>query len=123
MPSKYGKEFAVPKEFPSVLKAFTREVLRSQPDNIYEFGAVYFTELVDQQNAAAHGGGSTRLSTEEIHDLLTNLFHVELRRGHACSVDRYAAARGTAQKFGREWYQTLPGASATRNRDAPEGPI
>lgn len=74
MPSKYGKEFAVPKEFPSVLKAFTREVLRSQPDNIYEFGAVYFTELVDQQNAAAHGGGSTRLSTEEIHDLLTNLF-------------------------------------------------
>jgi len=26
MPSKYGKQYAVPKEFPSVLKSFTREV-------------------------------------------------------------------------------------------------
>ena len=31
MPSKYGKQYAVPKEFPSVLKSFTREVLRAQP--------------------------------------------------------------------------------------------
>ena len=74
MPSKYGKEFAVPKEFPSVLKAFTREVLRSQPDNIYEFGATYFTELMAQADAAVQGGGSARLSTEEIHELLFNLF-------------------------------------------------
>ena len=53
MPSKYGKEYAVPKEFPSVLKSFTREVLRAQPGNIYEFGAKYFTELLDQKEAAA----------------------------------------------------------------------
>jgi len=43
MVSKYGKDFTVPKDFPSVLKAFTREVLRSQPGNIYEFGAAYFS--------------------------------------------------------------------------------
>ena len=75
MPSKYGKEFAVPKEFPSVLKAFTREVLRSQPSNIYEFGAEYFTELVSQADAAAAGGGGMReLSSEELAELLSGLF-------------------------------------------------
>ena len=73
--AKYGKEFAVPKEFPSVLKAFTREVLRSQPSNIYEFGAEYFTELVAQADAAAAGGGGMReLSTEELAQLLSGLF-------------------------------------------------
>ena len=49
--TKYGKDFAVPKDFPSVLKAFTREVLRSQPDNIYEFGASYFTEVLAERSA------------------------------------------------------------------------
>jgi len=77
MPSKYGKEFAVPKEFPSVLKAFTREVLRAQPDNIYEFGSQYFTELLDQAQAAqdAANSGVRRLSPEELTDLLTTMFH------------------------------------------------
>ena len=46
MPSKYGKQYAVPKEFPSVLKSFTREVLRAQPNDIYEFGAQYFLSLI-----------------------------------------------------------------------------
>ena len=51
MVSKYGNEFSVPQEFPSVLKAFTREILRSQPGNIYEFGAAYFSELCAQRDA------------------------------------------------------------------------
>ncbi|KAL0246361.1 hypothetical protein GEMRC1_007573 [Eukaryota sp. GEM-RC1] len=33
---------SIPSEFPRVLRAFTREVLRSQPDNIFDFGAEYF---------------------------------------------------------------------------------
>ncbi|KAL0227637.1 hypothetical protein RCL1_003780 [Eukaryota sp. TZLM3-RCL] len=32
----------VPSDFPKILRAFTREVLRSQPSNIYEFAAEYF---------------------------------------------------------------------------------
>jgi len=76
MPSKYGKEFAVPKEFPSVLKAFTRECLRSQPSNIYEFGAQYFTELQAQADAAANAdaGGARRLSKAELEELLRTMF-------------------------------------------------
>ena len=74
--SKYGKTYSVPKEFPSVLKAFTREVLRSQPADIYEFGAQYFTELLAQEEAAAAAemSGPRRLSPEELQELLTQMF-------------------------------------------------
>lgn len=77
MPSKYGKQYAVPKEFPSVLKSFTREVLRAQPSDIYEFGAQYFSELLAQAEAAAaaENAGVRRLSPEELEQLLTQMFH------------------------------------------------
>jgi len=52
MSSRYQKAFTIPEGFPSILKSFTREILRSQPVNIYEFGARYFAELVEANNAA-----------------------------------------------------------------------
>jgi hypothetical protein len=45
MSSKYQKTFTTPDNFHQVLKDFTREVLRVQPPNIYEFGYKYFTDL------------------------------------------------------------------------------
>ena len=76
MVSKYNKSFAVPKDFPSVLKAFTREVLRSQPDNIYEFGASYFTDVLAQRAAAEaeQSMGVRRLSPAELEELLRTMF-------------------------------------------------
>jgi hypothetical protein len=75
MVSKYGKDFTVPKDFPSVLKAFTREVLRSQPGNIYEFGAAYFSELMDQSQQQDYGSGEPqRLTPEEMEQVLVQLF-------------------------------------------------
>ena len=74
MVSKYGKDFTVPKDFPSVLKAFTREVLRSQPGNIYEFGAAYFSELMDQSQQEVGGGAQERLTPEEMEQVLVQLF-------------------------------------------------
>ena len=75
--SNYGREFKVPKEFPSVLKAFTREVLRAQPENIYQFGSEYFSELLMQaaQAAEAEASGVRRLSPDELRELLTGMFH------------------------------------------------
>lgn len=49
MSSKYQKLFTIPQGFPALLKAFTREILRDQPADIYEFGATYFTNLLEQQ--------------------------------------------------------------------------
>lgn len=76
MPTKYGKEFSVPKEFPSILKAFTREILRSQPENVYEFGANYFAQLQMQQMAAEqdYNEGARRLSKAELIELFTTMF-------------------------------------------------
>lgn len=36
----------VPKGFQNVLEAFAREVLRSQPENILEFAAAYFENML-----------------------------------------------------------------------------
>jgi len=76
MPSKFGKQYKVPPEFPSLLKAFTREVLRAQPGDIYEFGAQYFTEMVAQEEAAAQAenAGNRRLSPAELRELLSGMF-------------------------------------------------
>ena len=74
MPSKFGTEHTVPEGFPDVLRGFMREALRSQPDNLWKFGAHYFTELQQQQNAEASGGGAPRLSPAELLELLSQMF-------------------------------------------------
>ena len=45
MASKYLQKYPIPGEFPSLLHDFAREVLRDQPENIYEYGALYFAAL------------------------------------------------------------------------------
>ena len=42
MASKYLQKYPVPEDFPDLLHDFAREVLRDQPQNIYEYGALYF---------------------------------------------------------------------------------
>jgi len=45
MASKYLQKYPVPEEFPDLLHDFAREVLRDQPENIYEYGALYFKHM------------------------------------------------------------------------------
>lgn len=45
MASKFIAKYPVPDDFPDLLHDFAREVLRDQPDNIYEYGAQYFKAL------------------------------------------------------------------------------
>lgn len=69
------KQFQVPKDFPSVLKAFTREILRSQPTDVYQFGADYFNEILAQlAQAQQEAATSHRLSVEELEHILRTLF-------------------------------------------------
>ena len=62
MSSKYARRFAVPDEFPEVMKGFTREVLRDIPKDltgaaaeewIYKFGVSYFSGQQNSQREAA----------------------------------------------------------------------
>jgi hypothetical protein len=45
MASKYLQKYPVPQGFPDILHDFAREVLRDQPENIYEFGYLYFKAM------------------------------------------------------------------------------
>ena len=45
MASKYLQKYPVPEDFPDLLHDFAREVLRDQPENIYEYGALYFKAM------------------------------------------------------------------------------
>ena len=42
MASKYLQTFPIPQDFHSILEDFSREILREQPTNLVEFGALYF---------------------------------------------------------------------------------
>ena len=39
----------VPKNLEKLLEGLSREVLREQPDNIHEFAAVHFEQLLDRR--------------------------------------------------------------------------
>ena len=40
---------SVPKDLEKLLEGLSREVLREQPDNIHEFAAVHFEQLLDRR--------------------------------------------------------------------------
>ena len=78
MSSQRSKRFDVPAELPTLLKDFTREVLRQQPtkDEFYQFAADHFGQLLADESARAspQGTGMGMLSTEELEALLLELF-------------------------------------------------
>ena len=45
MASQHIRKYPVPGSFQDLLKDFTREILRNQPENVYEFGVAYFTAM------------------------------------------------------------------------------
>ena len=74
----FTKRLKVPDEFPEILKSFTREILRNQPSNIYEFGANYFAEMSAQANMLMQeqdDGANELFSAAEMEEYLSNLFH------------------------------------------------
>eukprot|EP01033_Poteriospumella_lacustris_P012865 gene12865-9197_t len=44
--NKYSKDFKIPEGFDEVLRNLTREILRSQPEDINKFAYEYFTNEV-----------------------------------------------------------------------------
>ena len=66
--TKYQQKFTLPPNFEGVLKEFTREVLRQQPLDIYEWAANYFKHKALEEDgvevsAAGAAGGSTSPGT------------------------------------------------------------
>jgi len=80
MSSKFAKQYQVPPEFPDILKDFTREVLRNQPENINEFAAKYFdclaAGLPTEGTMAGQAGNMEELemSLDEVERIVQDLF-------------------------------------------------
>ena len=93
MASKYQKRVGLPEEFPTLLKDFTREVLRAQPADVYRFGAKYFEDVAHQMqgvhsaDAMAHGPGEE----DEVSKVEGEL----LRRFQEDDVERNGYVPGT----------------------------
>ena len=62
MASKYLQKFPVPEDFPDLLHDFAREVLRDQPENIYEYGAQYFRAMYMVSRTINFTDGVSKLS-------------------------------------------------------------
>lgn len=43
--NKYSKDFSIPTEFPDILTNLTREILRSQPEDIDKFGESHIPSI------------------------------------------------------------------------------
>ena len=50
MSNKFQKHFEIPDQLQGILNDFCKEVLRSQPTNVYEFGYKYFLDLAEKKN-------------------------------------------------------------------------
>jgi len=72
-PQTYGEPLGVPPELSSVLKDFTREILREQPEDehFFQFATEYFDRVVAQEQQAAK---TPRMSIEELQHLLGQMF-------------------------------------------------
>ncbi|KAG1665780.1 hypothetical protein FOA52_002875 [Chlamydomonas sp. UWO 241] len=73
-----AEQIVVPVDLADVLKAFTKEVIRRQPDDLVEFGAKYFANLADVASSAEEAPVPTR----------EQLAHVLSRAGGAISLPR-----------------------------------
>eukprot|EP00931_Biecheleriopsis_adriatica_P005851 TRINITY_DN107331_c0_g1_i1.p1 TRINITY_DN107331_c0_g1~~TRINITY_DN107331_c0_g1_i1.p1 ORF type:complete len:443 (-),score=136.42 TRINITY_DN107331_c0_g1_i1:50-1309(-) len=87
MSSKFARQYQVPPEFPDILKDFTREVLRNQPENIEEFAAKYFECLASglpaDTSQAAAASHELDMSLEEVEAIIQELFRKYDQDGNA----------------------------------------
>uniref|UniRef100_A0A7S0EGD2 EF-hand domain-containing protein n=1 Tax=Hanusia phi TaxID=3032 RepID=A0A7S0EGD2_9CRYP len=68
MASKMRTMHTIPADFPQILKDFTREILRNQPQNIYQFGKEYFAARIREESP------NESINNEYLVQYLTDLF-------------------------------------------------
>ena len=90
MASKYLQKFPIPGSFPDLLHDFAREVLRDQPEDIYEFGAAYFKAMEDVSSP-------TRLNEFRALSLITEtrvlpFLHQRTACPHAATTNKWKRA-------------------------------
>lgn len=86
-----SSEFGLPPNYPQVLMDFAREVIRSQPTNIYEFGKEYFNckRMVGQMD-------------------FKNLIGCKKKRKYANYFTKYSSSHARKQRMCTAVYRAFP---------------
>ena len=120
----FTKRLKVPDEFPEILKSFTREILRNQPSNIYEFGANYFAEMSAQANmlmADGDDGAEQLFSAAEMEEYLSNLFHESDSDGNGwLDPQEFKEIMNDAKRYNVGAKKGNPAQRALRTERSPE---
>jgi Ca2+-binding EF-hand superfamily protein len=74
MASKFAVVYGIPNEFPEVLKAFTREVLRVKPANINDFAVKYFERKAQGLPEDEGGGAEQKIDSDDVEMIVRELF-------------------------------------------------
>ena len=86
-------EFAIPAGFQDLLRGFTREILREQPENIYEWAASYFAACAAERPSQATAKSSElRLDLGALQTRIEGLFNAADEEGKG-SLSRSQVSR------------------------------
>ena len=67
-------QLSIPDGFPEMLRTFTLELLRAQPDNIYEFGASYFGNQTSNNSSSPAGDSTLQLDLPALKNRIEMMF-------------------------------------------------
>ena len=83
MNASFSNNLTVPEGFPDVLRNFTRELLRDQPNNLYTYGAEYFAALAANQNTetSSSNNNNNTIDMEMLESRLRDMFSASDEEG------------------------------------------
>ena len=81
-----AEQIVIPPDLGDILKAYAKEVIRNEPENIFEFSAKYFAQFVTSE---------ARISTDQLISL-----RQKVRAGNAAHAVVPLRARRLWRKFG-----------------------
>lgn len=80
-----AEQIVIPPDLGDILKAYAKEVIRNEPEDIYEFSAKYFAQFVTSE---------ARISTDQLI-MLRQKFAAEYPAGSVGQADLYTIATST----------------------------
>ena len=74
MNASFSNSLTLPDGFPEVLRDFTREILRDQPNDLCTYGADYFAALAANQNTGAAEEAHPTINMDDLEGRITDMF-------------------------------------------------
>jgi hypothetical protein len=73
-----AEQISVPPDLADILKAYTKEVVRRQPEDMYEFSAIYFANLANVSGPAEDTVPPTVAQLKEVYSAVKGKVSIAL---------------------------------------------